>query len=91
MYLARKYWRWERHFTWTSKPPEGLAACRANEGTLFFSYFNTLSVGPAPGIEPATSRSAVKRLPTELFQSCGDEQDTRQDILIPADTFTFST
>ena len=28
---------------------------------LFLSYFKTLSIGPAPGIEPATSRSAVKR------------------------------
>ena len=24
-------------------------------------YFKTMSIGPAPGIEPATSRSAVKR------------------------------
>ena len=28
---------------------------------LFLSYFKTLSIGLAPGIEPATSRSAVKR------------------------------
>ena len=27
----------------------------------FLSYFKTLNIGPAPGIEPATSRSAVKR------------------------------
>ena len=27
----------------------------------FFSYFKTLSISPAPGIEPATSRSAFKR------------------------------
>ena len=27
----------------------------------FLSYFKTLSIGPSPGIEPATSRSAVKR------------------------------
>ena len=27
----------------------------------FLSYFKTLSIGPPPGIEPATSRSAVKR------------------------------
>ena len=26
----------------------------------FLSYFKTLSIGPVPGIEPATSRSAVK-------------------------------
>ena len=27
----------------------------------FLSYFKTLSIGPAPGIEPSTSCSAVKR------------------------------
>ena len=27
---------------------------------LFLSYFKTLSIGPAPGIEPTTSRSTVK-------------------------------
>ena len=27
----------------------------------FLSYFKTLSIGPTPGIEPATSRSAIKR------------------------------
>ena len=27
----------------------------------FLVIFKTLSIGPAPGIEPATSRSAVKR------------------------------
>ena len=40
---------------------EGLAGCSAKEGPSFLSHFKTLSVGPAPGIEPATSRSAVKR------------------------------
>ena len=74
MYLARKcesanwghyinvsYWRRDRHFTWSSEPREGPAACRAKEVPSFLSYFKTLSIGPAPGIEPATSRSAVKR------------------------------
>ena len=40
------------HVTWSAGPREGLAAC---------SYFKTQSIGPAPGIKPATSRSAVKR------------------------------
>ena len=39
----------------------GLAACSAKEVPSFLSHFKTLSNGPAPGIEPATSRSAVKR------------------------------
>ena len=46
---------------WSSEPREGPAACRAKEIPSFLSYFNTLSIGPAPRIEPATSRSAVKR------------------------------
>ena len=29
--------------------------------TLFLSYFKTQSIGPAPGIKPATSRPAFKR------------------------------
>ena len=55
------YWRRDRHFTWSSEPREGLAACSAKEVPSFLSHFKTLSNGPAPGIEPATSRSAVKR------------------------------
>ena len=46
---------------WSSEPREGPAACSAKGVPSFFSYFKTLSIGPAPGIEPATSRSAVKR------------------------------
>ena len=48
-------------FTWSSEPREGLAACSAKEVSSFLSHFKTLSNGPASGIEPATSRSAVKR------------------------------
>ena len=55
------YWRRDRHFTWSSEPREGPAACRAKEVPSFLSYFKTLSVGPAPGMEPTTSCSAVKR------------------------------
>ena len=51
----------DRHFTWSSEPREGLTACSAKEVTSYLSHFKTLSNGPAPGIEPATSRSAVKR------------------------------
>ena len=60
-------WRRDRHFTWSSEPREGLACCSAKGVPSFLGYFKTLSIGPAPGIEPATSRSAVKHaLPTEL-------------------------
>ena len=44
-----------------TEPREGLAVWRTKEVPLFLSYFKTLSIGPAPGIEPANSRSAVKR------------------------------
>ena len=56
------YWRRDRHFTWSSEPREGLACCSAKGVPSFLSYFKTLSIGPAPGIEPATSRSAVNAL-----------------------------
>ena len=39
---------------------EGLAASSAKEVLSFLSYFKILSIGPAPGIESATSHSAVK-------------------------------
>ena len=48
-------------FKWSSEPREGLAACSAKDVPSFLSHFKTLSNGPAPGIEPATFRSAVKR------------------------------
>ena len=59
-YFYVSYWRRDRHFTWSSEPREGPAACRAKGVPSFLSYFKTLSIGPAPEIEPATSRSAVK-------------------------------
>ena len=40
---------------------KGLAICKAKVVTSFLSYFKTPSIGPTPGIEPATPRSAVKR------------------------------
>ena len=43
------------------EPREGLAICRAKAVPSFLSYFTTPSIGPAPGIELATSHSAVKR------------------------------
>ena len=39
----------------------GPACCSAKGVPSFLSNFKTLSIGPTPGIEPATSRSAVKR------------------------------
>ena len=51
----------DRHFAWSFEPREGLATCSAKGVPLFLSYFKTLSIGPVLGIEPATSRSAVKR------------------------------
>ena len=55
------YWRRVCHFTWLSEPREGLATHWAKEVLSFLSFFKTLSVGLASRIEPATSRSAVKR------------------------------
>ena len=55
-------WRRDRHFTWSSEPREGLACCSAKGVPSFLGSFKTLSIGPAPGIEPATSRSTVNTL-----------------------------
>ena len=49
-------WRRDRHFTWSSEPREGLACCSAKGVPSFLGYFKTLSIGPAPGNERATSR-----------------------------------
>ena len=42
------------HFPWSFEPHKGLAVCRGNEVASFLSYVKTLSIGPMPGIEPAT-------------------------------------
>ena len=55
------YWTPDCLFTCSSVPRKGLAVCRAKEVPSFLSYFKTLSIGPSQGIEPTTSRSAVKR------------------------------
>ena len=62
-------WRWDRHFTLSFEPREDLAVCRAKEVPSFLSYFKTLSIGPSPGIEPATSPSAVKHSTDRASQS----------------------
>ena len=46
---------------WSLEPRKGLAACSAKGVPSFLSYFKTLSNGAAPGIEPTTSCSVVKR------------------------------
>ena len=61
IYFYVSYWRRDCHFTWSSEPREGLAICRVKGVPSFLSHFKTMSVGPVPGIELATSRSAVKR------------------------------
>ena len=55
------FWRRDHHFTRSSERREGLAVCRAKAVPSFLIYFKTLSIGPVPRIEPANSRSAVKR------------------------------
>ena len=60
LYFYISYWRWDRHFTLSSEPCKGPAICKAKAVPPFLSHFKTLSVGPIPGIEPTTSRAAVK-------------------------------
>ena len=60
-YFYVSYWRRDLHVTWSSERHEGLAICsRAKVIPSLISHFKTLSIGPTPGIKPATSRSAVK-------------------------------
>ena len=44
-----------------AEPRVGLAVCSAKAVPSFLSYFKTPSIVPVSGIEPTTSRSAVKR------------------------------
>ena len=41
------------------EPCKGQAVCSTEEIPSFLSYFKTPSIGPAPGIKPMTSHSAV--------------------------------
>ena len=60
-YISISYWRRDHHCTWSLKPCKGLAViCKAKAVSSFLSYFKALIIGPAPDIEPVTSRSAVK-------------------------------
>ena len=90
MYLARKlctnlkhcsyvslYWRGDCHFSWSSEPREGLATCSAKREPSFVSYFKTLSIGPVPGFEPATSLSAVTR--HVILGSLSNHDDNHND------------
>ena len=58
-YFYVSNWKRDRHFTRSSEPREGLAACTAKAVPLFLSHFKTLTIGPASEIEPATPCSAV--------------------------------
>ena len=60
-YFYISNWRWDLRFTWSCKPRKDLAICKAKGVPSFLSFFKTVSIGPAPGIEknPATLPSAV--------------------------------
>ena len=51
------YWRGDRRFTWSSKPPEGLAVCRATGTTFNPQYLSS------PGLSALHSSA----LPTEFI------------------------
>ena len=69
---------------WSSEPCEGLAACKTKEVPSFLRYF---SFGLAPGNEPATSCSAVKRSidwvhPATVYQVQKTESILTKECLI---------
>ena len=74
-YVFYSFWRRDRHFTctWSSERREGLAVCMAKAVPSFLIYFKTLSIGPVPRIEPANSRSAVKRSTDRANTAAEDE------------------
>ena len=47
---------------WTTEPREDPAACSAKGVPSFLSYFKTLSIGPAPGIDLQRCSQALYRL-----------------------------
>ena len=52
----------DRHFTdVVIRATRRSSHLQCKRSTSFLSYFKTLSIGPVPGIEPTTFRSAVKR------------------------------
>ena len=57
-YFYFSYWRRDRHFTWSSQPPEGSSACSAKGLSVIHKV---LESGTVPGIEPTTTRCEVKR------------------------------
>ena len=87
-YFNVSYWGRGRHFTWSSEPREELAICRAKAVPSFLSYFKALSIGPARGIEPATSRSAVK-LCTDCANPAADPDKGTQYSLVTLDCAYF--
>ena len=74
------YWRRDGHFTWLSEPHEALAVCRTKEAPLFLRYFKTLSISPIPGIDPTTSRSAVKRSTNRAKVNLLPQKDFKTDV-----------
>ena len=59
----------DRHFTWSSEPREGLAACSAKEVPSFLSHFSVrpwVIVRPRESNPPPPARQS-NALPTELF------------------------
>ena len=81
----------------SSEPGEDLPVCRAKGVPSFLSHFKTLSVGPIPGMELATSRSAVKRSTyranpvavTRTFRGISDKELNVSENLRENDTKTY--
>ena len=64
-WISLEFNSWDRtqvsFYAESSKSHDGLEVCRAKAIPSFLSYLKTLSIGQTLGIEPATSRSTVKR------------------------------
>ena len=81
-YFARKYyyfyvsnWKRDRHFTWSSEPREGLAACTAKGVPSFLSYFRPwVLVRPRksnprpPALQSSTKPAALRWLHFDILR-----------------------
>ena len=64
------YWRRDRHFTWSSQPPEGSPAYSANGLPSFLSYsLKTVSRVRSRELNPRPPALQSNALPTELILS----------------------
>ena len=74
-YFYVSNWKQDRHFTWSSEPREGLAACTAKGVPSFLSYFKTWVLNwprksnpPPPALQSSANPAVLKRLHFDILR-----------------------